>query len=80
MMNEKTCCNTLFESPCIQQSESKKVAKLFSHKKLTNTFVTFPDTPQTSEKGFKMIYEKTVLQISKIFWIMTMWDLSIQIF
>ena len=35
--------------------------------------ISFRDTPQTSEKRVKSIY-------AKLFWIMTMWNLSIQIF
>ena len=36
--------------------------------------------PKHKKKWVKSIYDKTVLQISKIFWIITIWDLSIQNF
>ena len=57
------------------------LAQKSSRLDLANMVIKFRDTPPNIKlKGVMSIYAKTVLRISKIFWIMTMGYVSIQIF
>ena len=60
--------------------EVKRVTKLFWHKIKLISLLSSEIHLKHHNKGVKSIYAKTVIQISKIFVIMTMWDLRIQIF